>query len=64
MDFQQITKDDNNMLIHGFDENEIKKAVWECGNNKIPSPNGFNFNFIKKYWNVIDKEIIKVVHNF
>ena len=52
------------MLIHGFDENEIKKAVWECGNNKIPSPNGFNFNFIKKYWNVIDKEIIKVVHNF
>jgi len=36
------------MLINVFDENEIKEAVWECGSNKSPGPDGFNFSFIKK----------------
>jgi len=46
--FQQITEEDNKMLINVFDENEIKEAVWECGSNKSPGPDGFNFSFIKK----------------
>ncbi|GKB26518.1 hypothetical protein Tco_0865919 [Tanacetum coccineum] len=28
---------------------EIKSAIWECGSNKAPGPDGFSFSFIKKY---------------
>ncbi|GJY52793.1 RNA-directed DNA polymerase, eukaryota, reverse transcriptase zinc-binding domain protein [Tanacetum coccineum] len=28
---------------------EIKSAIWDCGSNKAPDPNGFNFAFVKKY---------------
>lgn len=31
-----------------FLQQEIKQAVWSCGSNKAPGPDGFNFYFIKK----------------
>ncbi|GKE97191.1 hypothetical protein Tco_1582046 [Tanacetum coccineum] len=31
-----------------FSINEIKTAVWDCGNSKAPSPDVFTFNFIKQ----------------
>lgn len=32
--FQQISKEDNYMLINRFEETEIKAAVQECGSSK------------------------------
>nr|GEZ24490.1 RNA-directed DNA polymerase, eukaryota [Tanacetum cinerariifolium] len=28
---------------------EIKRAVWDCGTNKSPGPDGFTFDFIRRY---------------
>nr|GFC80910.1 RNA-directed DNA polymerase, eukaryota [Tanacetum cinerariifolium] len=28
---------------------EIKKAVWDCGSDKSPRPDGFTFEFFKKF---------------
>ncbi|GJW25680.1 hypothetical protein Tco_0039491 [Tanacetum coccineum] len=28
---------------------EIKSAIWDCGSNKAPDPDGFTFAFVKKY---------------
>ncbi|GKD61016.1 putative RNA-directed DNA polymerase, eukaryota, reverse transcriptase zinc-binding domain protein [Tanacetum coccineum] len=39
---------------------EIKEAVWDCGSSKAPSPDGFSFAFVKKYWDIIQKDL----HNF
>ncbi|XP_071739580.1 uncharacterized protein [Rutidosis leptorrhynchoides] len=33
-------------------EEDIRSAVWECGNDKAPGPDGFNFAFIKRYWHM------------
>ncbi|GKB07586.1 RNA-directed DNA polymerase, eukaryota [Tanacetum coccineum] len=43
---------------------EIKKAVWDYGTNKSPGPDGFAFEFYRKYWNIFDQEIVAVVSEF
>nr|GEU34000.1 RNA-directed DNA polymerase, eukaryota [Tanacetum cinerariifolium] len=32
---------------------EIKRAVWDCGVNKSPGPDGFTFEFFKRYWSLM-----------
>ena len=43
---------------------EIKHAMWACGNEKAPGPDGFSFQFIKKYWEVLLGDIAAVVKYF
>ncbi|GJX02527.1 RNA-directed DNA polymerase, eukaryota [Tanacetum coccineum] len=43
---------------------EIKTAVWDCGNNKTPGPNGFSFKFFRKFWNLIDKDVVAAISEF
>ncbi|GJZ73753.1 RNA-directed DNA polymerase, eukaryota [Tanacetum coccineum] len=31
---------------------EIRLAVWDCGVNKSPGPDGFTFEFFRKFWKV------------
>nr|GEU61580.1 RNA-directed DNA polymerase, eukaryota, reverse transcriptase zinc-binding domain protein [Tanacetum cinerariifolium] len=31
---------------------EIKRAVWDCGTNKSPGPDGFTFDFSRRYWSI------------
>ena len=38
--------------------------MWSCGSDKSPSPYGFNFGFIKFYWEEIKADIIRAVHSF
>ena len=43
---------------------EIKTAIWDCGSNKVPGPDGFSFAFIKKYWDIIKVDIFECVNSF
>nr|GEV74591.1 RNA-directed DNA polymerase, eukaryota [Tanacetum cinerariifolium] len=36
---------------------EVKRAVWDCGTNKSPGPDGFSFDFYRKYWTTIDDDV-------
>ncbi|GKB86836.1 RNA-directed DNA polymerase, eukaryota, reverse transcriptase zinc-binding domain protein [Tanacetum coccineum] len=38
---------------------DIKEAIWDCGSSKAPGPDGFSFAFVKKYWDIIRKDIWK-----
>ncbi|GKF02850.1 hypothetical protein Tco_0029773, partial [Tanacetum coccineum] len=40
---------------------EIKKAVWECGSDKSTGPDGFTFEFFKKYWSIVGNDVILAV---
>ncbi|GKF25344.1 hypothetical protein Tco_0081238 [Tanacetum coccineum] len=45
---------------------EIKKAVWDCGVDKSPGPDGFTFGFYKRPINLIEslyKIIAKILAN-
>lgn len=50
-------------MEHSITYDEIKKAVWECGSNKSLGPDGF-LNFFRKYWNIVDKDVVVAVTQF
>ena len=37
---------------------EIRKAVWDCGNDKAPGPDGFTFLFLKRYWDILKGDAV------
>lgn len=62
--FKQISLEDNALLTSCFTQEEIKEAVWSCDGDKSPSPDGFNFTFFKKLWDVIKEEGCGMIHEF
>ncbi|GJR88088.1 RNA-directed DNA polymerase, eukaryota [Tanacetum coccineum] len=62
--FQKISIYQNADLESDVSLEEIKKAVWECGTNKSPGPDGFSFEFIRKYWNIIQHDVVNAVKEF
>ena len=52
--FQSINQQQNDMLVGRFQEEEVREAIWDCGSNKSPGPDGVNFKFIKKFWDPQD----------
>lgn len=45
--FQTIDSHQNETLVGRFQE-EVKRAVWDCGSDKSPGPDGLTFKFIKQ----------------
>nr|GEY19596.1 RNA-directed DNA polymerase, eukaryota [Tanacetum cinerariifolium] len=43
---------------------EIRLAVWNCGDNKSPGPDGYTFEFFKKYWDFIGSDFSEAVEFF
>ncbi|GJW36548.1 RNA-directed DNA polymerase, eukaryota [Tanacetum coccineum] len=43
---------------------EIRTAVWKCGENKSPGPDGFTFEFFRKFWDVIGADFCVAVEWF
>nr|GFB39784.1 RNA-directed DNA polymerase, eukaryota [Tanacetum cinerariifolium] len=43
---------------------EIRLAVWNCGENKSPGPDGYSFEFFRKYWNLVGSDFCDVVEHF
>ncbi|GKB29202.1 RNA-directed DNA polymerase, eukaryota [Tanacetum coccineum] len=43
---------------------EIKRAVWDCGIDKSLGPDGVTFGFIRRYWSLIEKDVVAAVQHF
>ncbi|GJS89128.1 RNA-directed DNA polymerase, eukaryota [Tanacetum coccineum] len=43
---------------------EIRLAVWNCGENKSPGPDSYTFEFFRKYWNIVGPDFCEVVEFF
>ncbi|GJX87033.1 RNA-directed DNA polymerase, eukaryota, reverse transcriptase zinc-binding domain protein [Tanacetum coccineum] len=65
MDFvNRITSDQNETLEGEVTNEEVKKAVWDCGVDKAPGPDGFTFGFYRRYWNLIESDVVNAVKWF
>lgn len=38
-----------------------KKVICNCGNEKAPRPDDFNFKFLKHYWPIMNDDIMRFV---
>lgn len=64
LDFKKLSDEDKYSLTIPFSKEEIKKAVWSCGSTESPGPDGFNFKFIKRFWDVMKSDIECFLHEF
>nr|GEU52410.1 putative RNA-directed DNA polymerase, eukaryota, reverse transcriptase zinc-binding domain protein [Tanacetum cinerariifolium] len=62
--FKQLTSEQVVDLECDITYDEIKRAVWDCGTNKSPGPDGFTFDFIRTFWNTINEDIVNAVWEF
>nr|GEV57526.1 RNA-directed DNA polymerase, eukaryota [Tanacetum cinerariifolium] len=62
--FKQLSLEQNIDLKCDVTVDEIKIAVWDCGTNKSPGPDGFSFEFIRIYWKIMNQDVINVVREF
>nr|GEX38290.1 putative RNA-directed DNA polymerase, eukaryota, reverse transcriptase zinc-binding domain protein [Tanacetum cinerariifolium] len=44
-------------LENPITRDEIRNAVWGCGENKSPGPGGFTFEFFRKFWAVVGPDL-------
>ncbi|GKC72794.1 hypothetical protein Tco_1118677, partial [Tanacetum coccineum] len=47
-----------------FSHDEIKRAVWDCGGDRAPGPDGFTFKFIMSFWDLIKDDVARFVNEF
>nr|GFB40460.1 RNA-directed DNA polymerase, eukaryota [Tanacetum cinerariifolium]GFB40536.1 RNA-directed DNA polymerase, eukaryota [Tanacetum cinerariifolium]GFB41760.1 RNA-directed DNA polymerase, eukaryota [Tanacetum cinerariifolium] len=47
-----------------FSKEDIKGAVWDCGLDKSPGPDGFTFGFYRRYWSLLEDEVVEAVNIF
>ncbi|GJX20869.1 putative RNA-directed DNA polymerase [Tanacetum coccineum] len=62
--FRKLSTMDASFLKSDFTIEEVKEAVWDCPGSKAPGPDGFNFNFIKTYWEVIKPDFWYCIRHF
>jgi hypothetical protein len=57
VEFPVLSEESNNILIAPFTMEEIEVVVKECEGSKCPGPDGFNFAFIKEFWDLMKHEV-------
>ncbi|GJX62019.1 RNA-directed DNA polymerase, eukaryota [Tanacetum coccineum] len=60
----QLNADQVSELEKPISKEEIRLAVWGCGENKSPGPDGFTFEFFRKLWDVVGMDFCIAVEWF
>ncbi|XP_076922863.1 uncharacterized protein LOC143584777 [Bidens hawaiensis] len=55
---KRLTEEDAEELVVQFSEKEIKEAVFDCGGDKAPGPDGFNFRFVQMFWSLLADDFV------
>eukprot|EP00253_Pinus_taeda_P033531 PITA_33531 len=58
-----VSTEENRNLNRPLTEQEISEVLKEMKNGKAPGPDGFNVDFFKACWNIVQKNIVEIVKN-
>ncbi|GKD23822.1 RNA-directed DNA polymerase, eukaryota [Tanacetum coccineum] len=61
---KSLSSDQQRELESEVTNDEIKRAVWDCGTDKAPGPDGFTFGFYRRFWYLIESDVYDVVRYF
>ncbi|MCI12598.1 transposon TX1 putative protein, partial [Trifolium medium] len=64
IDFKSLTLEEARVIERAFGREEVIEALELSDGNKSPGPDGFNFTFFKKFWGVLEKEVLKLFDEF
>nr|GFB74734.1 RNA-directed DNA polymerase, eukaryota [Tanacetum cinerariifolium] len=51
-------------MDRGVSRDEIRRAVWKCGENKSPGSDGYSFEFFRKYYSFVGTDFCVAVEHF
>nr|GFB92206.1 RNA-directed DNA polymerase, eukaryota [Tanacetum cinerariifolium] len=60
----RLSSDQIGDLDKNITMDEIRAAAWDCGENKSPGPDGYTFEFFRRYWNLIGSDFSSAVECF
>jgi hypothetical protein len=63
-DINQVSEEENNLLIRSFTEEEVREAVFQMEHNKAPGPNGFPAEFYQACWDIIKDDLMAMFFEF
>ncbi|KAJ0716266.1 putative RNA-directed DNA polymerase [Helianthus annuus] len=61
---RKISDWESEWLVELFSDSEIKDAVFGCGDDKAPGPDGMNFFFIKHFWEYFRDDFTRIFSRF
>ncbi|XP_022031089.1 uncharacterized protein LOC110932035 [Helianthus annuus] len=61
---KRLSVEEVNAISKRFSAKEIKDTVFECGADKAPGPDGFNFNFLKHFWKFFEEDFRDILAHF
>ncbi|GAU47706.1 hypothetical protein TSUD_177110 [Trifolium subterraneum] len=64
VDFLQLSNDEAMGLEAPFGVQEVVEVIELSDGNKSPGPDGFNFSFFKKFWGLIELEVMGLFQEF
>lgn len=44
-----------------FEVDQVKVVIWECDEKYSLVPHGFNFYFIKRFWDILRDDIMRMM---
>ncbi|GJV46943.1 zinc finger, CCHC-type containing protein [Tanacetum coccineum] len=57
----RLSSDQLDMLESPISRDEVRNAVWGCGENKSPGPDGFTFEFFQKFWETFGSDFLSLL---
>ncbi|KAJ9559670.1 hypothetical protein OSB04_004830 [Centaurea solstitialis] len=61
---KKLSLEEAETLERPLEEVEVWNAIKSSGKNKAPGPDGFSFNFLKKFWDIIKVDLMAALHWF
>nr|GEU59798.1 hypothetical protein [Tanacetum cinerariifolium] len=62
--FRKLEASDATFLEASISIDEIKDAVWSCSGSKSQCPDGINFNFLRRYWELLKHDFFNAIKHF
>ncbi|KAG9142708.1 hypothetical protein Leryth_005468 [Lithospermum erythrorhizon] len=59
-----LNADERSALVVPITTNEVKEAIFDIGDDKVPGPDGYSSALFKKNWKIVGEDFVKGVKEF